>query len=175
MPFTRSTRQLSVEQRSEIVQHLRWKGRSRREIVLHLHEQGDSVRSIAAAVGVALSTVQKDLRAAGEPLEERQDHAEAALDAAPPRSSPEPALDRLDTLYELLDLARGPSWHDLAACRRYPGIDFFPDEPGDTRTPLLVCEECPVRERCAAAGAGEEFGIWGGVTRPSLIDGVHAA
>lgn len=29
---------------------------------------------------------------------------------------------------------------------------------------MNVCRECPVQQQCAAAGAGERYGIWGGLT-----------
>jgi hypothetical protein len=35
------------------------------------------------------------------------------------------------------------------------------------RQTLLICDTCPVRERCRRAGReGREFGIWGGETQP---------
>lgn len=92
-----------------------------------------------------------------------------------PRSPVEPAADRLDTLLELLDLARGPAWHADAACRRYAGITWFPARGEDASTARLVCEDCPVRDECAAAGARERFGVWGGKSEYDRRKGRRAA
>lgn len=60
-------------------------------------------------------------------------------------------------------------WHRDAACRdTSTPDDWFPDQPG-ARSPagaraMNVCRECPVQQQCAAAGAGERYGIWGGLT-----------
>lgn len=108
-----------------------------------------------------------------------------------PRSPVAPAADRIDTLLELLDLARGPAWHEEASCRVFPELSWFPERGETTVDARMVCQACTVRDECAAAGARERFGIWGGasrsrpnraaraapgrVTDSSLIDAVHGA
>lgn len=58
-------------------------------------------------------------------------------------------------------------WQDTAACTEAPDPDaWFPD-PGthvrDLFIPLAICEGCPVRRSCLAAGLlGGETGLWGG-------------
>ncbi|MGH9075215.1 MAG: WhiB family transcriptional regulator [Acidimicrobiales bacterium] len=36
--------------------------------------------------------------------------------------------------------------------------------PADCRGTLALCARCPVADECAAAGAHERFGVWGGMT-----------
>ncbi len=59
---------------------------------------------------------------------------------------------------------RRPSWWTDAACRGVGSAVFFLDRGGDTRPALALCAECPVTSECAAAGAGEDFGVWAGTT-----------
>jgi hypothetical protein len=61
------------------------------------------------------------------------------------------------------------SWRDDAACLDHPA-DWFtgPQQPGDTRRALEVCNTCPVKRPCLEAALGIEIsadiGIWGGTT-----------
>jgi hypothetical protein len=68
------------------------------------------------------------------------------------------------TIESLLECAE-PAWHRDAACREHPRWNWFP-EKGIPRQLVAVCERCLVRDECAEAGAGEEFGIWGGLSAP---------
>lgn len=63
----------------------------------------------------------------------------------------------LDAVY------RRPRWHLQAACRGKPTEWFFPAKGQPSSYAKAVCAECPVIDRCAAAGAGEA-GIWAGET-----------
>jgi Transcription factor WhiB len=73
-----------------------------------------------------------------------------------------------------------PDWHDQAACRAFPQLNWV--HPGEvdafTRAPLeerqaaeyacrLICSVCPVRLECAvgALERQEPHGIWGGLDR----------
>lgn len=59
------------------------------------------------------------------------------------------------------------AWQDEAACRGMDPELFFPDR-GTTKAEmaeaLAACFSCPVRWECAAYGASERYGIWGGMT-----------
>lgn len=59
-------------------------------------------------------------------------------------------------------------WQDLAACRTNGGIgiDFFSEDPVDIARAKAVCARCSVRVECLAyaEGAGEEDGVWGGLS-----------
>lgn len=91
-----------------------------------------------------------------------------------PRSSPEPAADRLDTLLELYDLLRPPAWQADAACREHPEVDWFavappgPVESPEVRRAKDVCAACLVRVECLAFAysdpAARKHGVWGGVS-----------
>ena len=58
-------------------------------------------------------------------------------------------------------------WVDLAACRNFDPMLFFPPPAGDERTPLAICENCCVVEACLdyALRANERWGVWGGTTQ----------
>jgi len=54
----------------------------------------------------------------------------------------------------------------LAACRDKPDALFFTDDLEQQQRAKQVCHRCPVRWECLAYafGAGQEDGIWGGLT-----------
>jgi hypothetical protein len=62
-----------------------------------------------------------------------------------------------------------PGWRDRAACATADDPEaWFPD-PDARRSELVgvltVCQSCPVRRSCLAAGLlGHEQGVWGGTT-----------
>lgn len=58
-------------------------------------------------------------------------------------------------------------WVDLAACRNFDPMLFFPAPGGDERTPMAICENCCVVEACLdyAIRADERWGVWGGTTQ----------
>ena len=74
----------------------------------------------------------------------------------------------------LFDLTGAPSvrvlahgrWRESGLCR---GLDtewwFAKPTSARSRGAVTLCERCPVRNACLAAGLvfGEEFGVWGGV------------
>jgi WhiB family transcriptional regulator, redox-sensing transcriptional regulator len=78
----------------------------------------------------------------------------------------------LGTDWDLTEiLPERPVWHSLAACRGVGPQTFFPR--ADDRRPasdrrykfgLKYCRDCPVAAECRAAGEGEVFGLWGGLT-----------
>ena len=65
-----------------------------------------------------------------------------------------------------------PDWMADAACRTVATAVMFPDSVPTGRVKReeskayaaarAVCGRCPVRVECAAAGQGEEHGVWGG-------------
>jgi WhiB family redox-sensing transcriptional regulator len=61
-----------------------------------------------------------------------------------------------------------PLWHARAACLGMDPAVFFPEVHRGVQTawdlPRSVCGSCPVRAECAAAGAAEPAGMWGGRT-----------
>lgn len=77
------------------------------------------------------------------------------------RRSPLSVYDELRAM-----VGDGPSWHAQAVCRQQ-GVNpawFFP-QVGDPGTRAkMICAQCTVRDQCAAAGAREPIGIWGGLT-----------
>ncbi len=68
------------------------------------------------------------------------------------------------------------NWHDRAACRDHPEIDWFPsmDQPGgqtrahraNVNAAKAICATCPVRTDCLTEGLALYYsaGIWGGHT-----------
>ncbi len=70
------------------------------------------------------------------------------------------AADPLDALAAYL--AR-PAWHAVAACRGVGPDVFFIERGGSPAPAKALCEGCPAREPCRAAGHGEP-GIWGGTS-----------
>ena len=68
------------------------------------------------------------------------------------------------TFEELLDLfdSLRPAWHARAACRGMTDV-FYADHAGESYDEArLICFGCPVRAECAAAGADDPYGCWGG-------------
>ena len=59
------------------------------------------------------------------------------------------------------------SWKNKAACLGEKVDDYFDNYEEDVELRSVidkVCEECPVRKMCFAAGvSGKETGVWGGV------------
>lgn len=68
-------------------------------------------------------------------------------------------------------------WLSQALCKKKHSDLWFPPFELSDGTPVprsahsqyydvsrLVCDVCPVRQRCEALGAEEEFGLWGGTT-----------
>jgi|DEB3_MinimDraft_2_1074329.scaffolds.fasta_scaffold12974_3 hypothetical protein len=57
-----------------------------------------------------------------------------------------------------------PAWHDLAECHGRHHL-FFSDRRDDIIEAKQLCQYCPVRQTCLDyAIAGDEHGIWGGLT-----------
>jgi hypothetical protein len=57
-----------------------------------------------------------------------------------------------------------PAWHDLAECHGRHQL-FFSDRRDDIIEAKQLCQYCPVRQTCLDyAIAGDEHGIWGGLT-----------
>lgn len=55
---------------------------------------------------------------------------------------------------------------DLAYCASYPNPDLWTsDQVADRREAAELCHRCPVRAECAAYGAAEPFGVYGGTDR----------
>lgn len=59
------------------------------------------------------------------------------------------------------------NWVHGAACAGdpSPGDWFASDDAERTARAVAVCGGCPVRLECLEAGAGEGWGVWGGVPR----------
>lgn len=62
-------------------------------------------------------------------------------------------------------------WHDRAACRNTPDVDFFPGPHTDISPARAVCASCPVRDACLdyalshPMAAGQPLqGIWAGTS-----------
>lgn len=60
-----------------------------------------------------------------------------------------------------------PEWHERAACRDYPGIDWVEAKAEQAHAARMICASCPVRYLCArdALERGEPWGIHGGLDR----------
>lgn len=63
-------------------------------------------------------------------------------------------------------------WRTQAACRNLPTTIFYPDKGTNAHAAKMACGRCPVRDRCAADGAHEATGIWGGMS-PLERGGTH--
>jgi hypothetical protein len=68
-----------------------------------------------------------------------------------------------------------PGWRDRAACATARDLDtWFPDPSAprsDLSAVLSVCQICPARRSCLAAGLlGHEHGVWGGTTETERTD-----
>ena len=65
-----------------------------------------------------------------------------------------------------------PLWHKLAVCLELGNHVFFgkrdktPMSAPEIRNAKLLCGQCPVRGECLSVGLDQEWGIWGGYTRP---------
>jgi hypothetical protein len=66
---------------------------------------------------------------------------------------------------QVADAVNRPAWHQFANCRGMPVSMFFPESTrAAANAPAFeVCESCPVRAECRAAGQFEPDGVWGGV------------
>jgi len=74
-------------------------------------------------------------------------------------------LEAVVALEEVRDLFRRPEWHARAACRGQDQERFFSSAPVTLRRAAAeYCARCPVTAECLAAGMGEDFGLWGGLT-----------
>lgn len=51
------------------------------------------------------------------------------------------------------------------ACGTDLGRAWISDDPTDRAIAARACHGCPLTNLCAAAGAGEVWGVWGGVDR----------
>lgn len=63
-------------------------------------------------------------------------------------------------------MTTGPAaWPVQAACRGTDPALFYDPHPAAVDEAKSVCARCDVRAECAAhaVGAGEEFGVWGGL------------
>jgi hypothetical protein len=69
------------------------------------------------------------------------------------------------TLVERFE-ARRPSWHADAACRGMGPEVFFTETAAPTAAE--ICATCKVASDCAAFGARESTGVWGGRARGFL-------
>lgn len=60
------------------------------------------------------------------------------------------------------------AWMERAVCPQTDPETFYPEKGYSTRDGKAVCNSCPVRLQCLAYALSndEEFGIWGGLTRP---------
>jgi WhiB family transcriptional regulator, redox-sensing transcriptional regulator len=57
------------------------------------------------------------------------------------------------------------NWQDRAQCGDLPLGAMFPEDPADEAAIAAKhCPGCPVAVECLAAGMGEKFGVWGGLT-----------
>ena len=69
-----------------------------------------------------------------------------------------------DALSQFIAWVR-PAWHADAACREHPQLSWFV-QPGESyAVQRSVCCRCLVKAECAAAGATEDAGMWGGLSR----------
>lgn len=60
-----------------------------------------------------------------------------------------------------------PEWHERAACRDYPDIDWVDGKGAQAAAARVICSACPVRYLCArdALERGEPWGMHGGLDR----------
>lgn len=65
-----------------------------------------------------------------------------------------------------------PLWHSQAICRGVPSQVFYganeyhPISGPEIARAKAMCLVCPVRRLCLEQGLDEDWGIWGGFTRP---------
>jgi len=77
---------------------------------------------------------------------------------------PNPALAPLALALAALEAAGRPR----VPCQRPTGPEgnvWLSDDPEARKTAATACQWCPVLDACRAAGAGETFGVWGGIDR----------
>lgn len=55
-------------------------------------------------------------------------------------------------------------WKDRAVCVNSP-VDFYSDDKLEILAAKSECSICPARIPCREAGIGEEWGVWGGLSR----------
>ncbi len=65
------------------------------------------------------------------------------------------------------------TWHQDAACKTVPTRIFYPEKGLTAQHAKSVCERCPVQAECAAEGAHEPHGIWGGKSPLQRGTGLH--
>lgn len=56
------------------------------------------------------------------------------------------------------------TWRDDAACKGKTDL-FFSDNWTKIKQARELCAGCPVKAECLAAGADEEYGMWGGIEK----------
>ena len=57
-----------------------------------------------------------------------------------------------------------PAWRRNAACRGVGPAAFYPDRGESLEAARWFCTGCSVTVECAAAGADEKHGVWGGLS-----------
>lgn len=58
-----------------------------------------------------------------------------------------------------------PAWMRHALCRGHDNPDLWhATQHDEQREAMRICRMCPVRAECAAFGADDPWGIWGGQT-----------
>ncbi|MFI6595026.1 WhiB family transcriptional regulator [Nonomuraea sp. NPDC050536] len=77
----------------------------------------------------------------------------------------------IDLLTDLQDAATENAWMADGLCGQTDPEAFFPPVgagPGWADAAKQICRTCLARERCLAYAldAGEEWGVWGGLTGP---------
>jgi WhiB family redox-sensing transcriptional regulator len=74
-------------------------------------------------------------------------------------------------MMETIDL----SWRKEAACKKEDPEVFFPDMASSkgqkiAKFAIKICQECPVRIRCADHGLRHErYGVWGGMSEGERV------
>lgn len=62
------------------------------------------------------------------------------------------------------DLSWSERWIDARCTQSDPEL-WYAESAIDRRKAIEMCRECPLIAQCAEAGAGERYGIWGGVDK----------
>lgn len=70
-------------------------------------------------------------------------------------------------LLDILRIEPSGDWRDSALCAQTDPDAFYPENGGSTRAAKRICADCPVQNECLldALDRGEEFGVWGGLSR----------
>lgn len=69
-----------------------------------------------------------------------------------------------------VEQALSHDWKQRGLCAAAPDADawfsnkYTLESQGVTKSAVATCQKCPVRSLCLAAGADEEWGVWGGTT-----------